>query len=123
MKRFAPLRMQGGFSLIEVLVAAAVLSVGLLALASLQMSIVRTSSDSKAYSVALSLAKDKLEDGVEAVKDRVDDAFDRGEDGSEDLGERVRDTSNSAGRNIKEAGRDLGDAVKRAGRKVDDKLD
>src|SRR3990167_11101662 len=62
MKRFAPLRMQAGFSLIEVLVAAAVLSVGLLALASLQMSIVRTSSDSKAYSVALSLAKDKLEE-------------------------------------------------------------
>ena len=62
MKRVSPSRMQQGFSLIEVLVAAAVLSVGLLALASLQMSIVRTSSDSKAYSVALSLAKDKLEE-------------------------------------------------------------
>jgi prepilin-type N-terminal cleavage/methylation domain-containing protein len=51
-----------GFSLIEVLVAAAVLSMGLLALASLQMSLVRTSGDSKAYSVALSLAKDKVEE-------------------------------------------------------------
>lgn len=51
-----------GFSLIEVLVAAAVLSVGLLALGSLQISLVRTSSDSKAYSVALALAKDKLEE-------------------------------------------------------------
>jgi prepilin-type N-terminal cleavage/methylation domain-containing protein len=55
-------RRAGGFSLIEVLVAAAVLSVGLLALASLQISLVRTSADSKAYSVALSLAKDKIEE-------------------------------------------------------------
>ena len=51
-----------GFSLIEVLVAAAVLSVGLLALASLQMSLVRTSADAKAYTVAVALAKDKLEE-------------------------------------------------------------
>jgi prepilin-type N-terminal cleavage/methylation domain-containing protein len=51
-----------GFSLIEVLVAAAVLSIGLLALASLQVSIVRTSADAKAFSVALSLAKDKVEE-------------------------------------------------------------
>ena len=57
-----PSRIQRGFSLIEVLVAAAVLSLGLLALASLQVSLVRTSADSKAYSVALSLAKDKLEE-------------------------------------------------------------
>ena len=56
--RFAGRAPPRGFSLIEVLVAAAVLSVGLLALASLQVSIVRTSSDAKAYSVALSLAKD-----------------------------------------------------------------
>ena len=55
-------RHAGGFSLMEVLVAAAVLSVGLLALASLQVSLVRTSADSKAYSVALSLAKDKIEE-------------------------------------------------------------
>jgi prepilin-type N-terminal cleavage/methylation domain-containing protein len=55
-------RNAAGFSLIEVLVAAAVLSIGLLALATLQVSLVRTSSDAKAYSVALSLAKDKLEE-------------------------------------------------------------
>lgn len=51
-----------GFSLIEVLLAVAVMSFGLLALASLQLSLMRTSGDAKAQSVALSLAKDKLED-------------------------------------------------------------
>jgi prepilin-type N-terminal cleavage/methylation domain-containing protein len=51
-----------GFSMIEVLVAAAVLAVGLLAVASLQVSMIRASGDSKAYSVALSLAKDKIEE-------------------------------------------------------------
>ena len=51
-----------GFSLIEVLVAVVVLSVGLLALALLQVSLVRSSSSTNSQSVALSLAKDKLED-------------------------------------------------------------
>lgn len=51
-----------GFSLIEVLLAVAVMSFGLLALASLQNSVMRSSSNSKAQSVALSLAKDKMED-------------------------------------------------------------
>ena len=50
-----------GFSLLEVLVAIAILSFGLLALASLQITLMRTSSDSKARTVALSLAKERLE--------------------------------------------------------------
>jgi type IV pilus modification protein PilV len=50
-----------GFSLIEVLVAIAILSFGLLALASLQISLMRTSADAKVRTVALALAKDQLE--------------------------------------------------------------
>lgn len=59
---YCPLSARRGFSLLEVLVAAAVLSIGVLALGTLQISLVRTSGDSKAYSVALALAKDKLEE-------------------------------------------------------------
>src|SRR5687768_6156639 len=76
-----------GFGLIEVLIAAAILSVGLLALASLQMSLVRTSSDAKAYTGALSLAKDKLEElrtfndvrGVRSYQSLTDGTDDPGE--------------------------------------------
>lgn len=50
-----------GFSLIEVLLAVAVMSFGLLALAALQTSLFRSGSESKAQSVALSLAKERLE--------------------------------------------------------------
>jgi type IV pilus modification protein PilV len=50
-----------GFSLIEILVAAAVLSVGLLALVSLQASLIRSSSDARAFTEATTLAKDQLE--------------------------------------------------------------
>jgi type IV pilus modification protein PilV len=50
-----------GFSLIEVLIAVAVLSFGLLALASLQTSLMRSSAETKAQSAALSLAKDRIE--------------------------------------------------------------
>lgn len=50
-----------GFSLIEVLVAVVILSVGLLALASLQVNLIRASSDAKAQTNAFALAKDTLE--------------------------------------------------------------
>lgn len=52
----------GGFSLIEVLLAAAIMSFGLLALASLQVSLIRSSSDAKAQTIALGIAKDKIEE-------------------------------------------------------------
>ena len=52
----------GGFSLIEVLLAIVVLSVGLLALAALQAGLVRNSADGKARSTASTIAKDTLED-------------------------------------------------------------
>lgn len=60
-RKFAFSRSQG-FSLIEVLVAVTILSVGLLALATLQIALVRSSASTKAQSQGLALAKDKLED-------------------------------------------------------------
>lgn len=51
-----------GFSLIEVLISIVVMSVGLLALGLLQISLTRSSSHTNTQSVALSLAKGKLED-------------------------------------------------------------
>jgi type IV pilus modification protein PilV len=50
-----------GFSLIDVLVAVVVLSVGLLALAALQGSLVRAGSAARAQSQAMNLAQEKLE--------------------------------------------------------------
>lgn len=50
-----------GFSLIEVLVAVVILSIGLLALASLQLSLVRASATTKAQTLASNLAKDRIE--------------------------------------------------------------
>ncbi len=62
MSRKFAFRRAGGFSLIEVLVAVTILSVGLIALATLQIALVRSSASTKAQSQGLALAKDKLED-------------------------------------------------------------
>lgn len=51
-----------GFSMIEVLIAVVVLGFGLMALAALQTSIIRSSAETKTQTVALQLAKDKVED-------------------------------------------------------------
>jgi prepilin-type N-terminal cleavage/methylation domain-containing protein len=51
-----------GFSLLEVLISVAILAFGLLALASLQAALIRSGSDAKARSVALSVAKDRVEE-------------------------------------------------------------
>jgi prepilin-type N-terminal cleavage/methylation domain-containing protein len=61
MKIFFKFKRQSGFSMIEVLVAVAILGFGLLALAALQTVIIRSSSESKAQSVAIALAKEKIE--------------------------------------------------------------
>lgn len=62
MKLSAIKKSQSGFSMIEVLISVVVLGFGLLALAALQTSIIRASADSKAQSIALQLAKEKIED-------------------------------------------------------------
>lgn len=56
------LRRQRGMSLVEVFVALLVLSVGLIALAKLQVDLVRGSSDARTRTVALALAEEKVED-------------------------------------------------------------
>lgn len=53
---------QRGFSLIEVFVALLVLSVGLIALAKLQVDLVRGGGDARTRTMALSLAEGKIED-------------------------------------------------------------
>lgn len=57
-----PQRLQRGLSLVEVFVALLVLSVGLIALAKLQVDLVRGSSDARTRTTALALAEAKLED-------------------------------------------------------------
>lgn len=59
-----------GFSLIEVLIAVVVLSVGLLALGALQAALVRNSSETKARSGALALAEEHLEN-LRSFRDRA----------------------------------------------------
>jgi type IV pilus modification protein PilV len=54
-------RRDSGFSLIEVMVAIVILSIGLLALASLQLTLMRNSAETKAQTTALALAKGQLE--------------------------------------------------------------
>jgi type IV pilus modification protein PilV len=60
-RKFAFARTRG-FSLIEVLVAVTILSIGLIALATLQIALVRSTASSKSQSQGLALAKDKLEE-------------------------------------------------------------
>lgn len=56
-----PHRSMRGFSLIEVLVSVVVMSFGLLSLAALQGSLMKAGSESRAQSVALAMASEKLE--------------------------------------------------------------
>ena len=62
MKTFRMNHSQRGFSMIEVMISIVVLGFGLLALAALQTSVIRSSSETKAQTIALQLAKDKIED-------------------------------------------------------------
>jgi len=50
-----------GFSLLEVLAAVAIASFGLIALATLQMSLVKASAQARTQSIAITLAKEKIE--------------------------------------------------------------
>src|SRR6478735_6959556 len=61
MKAFNHSKRARGFSLLEVLVAVVILSVGLLALATLQLSLIRSSAETKSQTIAAGLAKDKIE--------------------------------------------------------------
>ncbi len=55
---------KNGFTLLEVMLALAFLSVGLLGMASLTASVIRTNSFSDDFTTATALAQDKLEDPI-----------------------------------------------------------
>jgi prepilin-type N-terminal cleavage/methylation domain-containing protein len=61
MRKIGGTRSPRGFSLIEVLIAVVVLSVGLLALAALQMSVTRSAAEAKGRSAAVRVAQEQLE--------------------------------------------------------------
>lgn len=73
MKSTIPPRPSRGFSLIEVLVAVVIMSIALLALASLQLSLIRSSADTKAQTVAASLGKQMIEQMLSFQKTGGDD--------------------------------------------------
>ena len=81
------LRHRGGFSLVEVMIAAAVLAIGLLAVAQLQGALFRASAEARAFSQATALAKDKIEELRAYNTLRTGDSYQALTDGSEDLGE------------------------------------
>lgn len=54
-------RGQAGFSLLEVLVSLVIMSVGMLSLAQLQASLIRSSADAKSQTLAMAIAKLKIE--------------------------------------------------------------
>jgi|GEM_PF-837926 len=62
MRGFKSITRQAGVSLVEVLVAVVVFAVGLLAIAALQGTLVRSGNDSKSRTVATSLAEQKMEE-------------------------------------------------------------
>jgi prepilin-type N-terminal cleavage/methylation domain-containing protein len=79
-------RRQHGFSLVEVLVALAVLAIGLLAIAQLQSALIRSSGEARAFSVATGLAKDKMEELRSFNNVRGGSSYQSLTDGSESLG-------------------------------------
>ena len=67
---------QRGFTLLEVLIALAILSIGLLGLASLTASVIRTNDFSDDFTTATALAQDKLEDLANTSYDLLSDNSD-----------------------------------------------